>query len=235
MKTKIIVSPVDDRDYSIRDVVNLDNLFVSAGIFVPVRTEVRCQWFSSQCTCYAVTQAMSQQEQLKYNKHILYSPGFLYANREEDDYKGEGWYVRKALKQAYKYGTVANDLFPFPESYKSERKKFLKQKDELLPLAQKRRIKSYFRCYTEFEMKACINLFGSCIVVSQITSNWLLKKKITGKEKTHGAHAYILIGYSDYDKCWLAQDSYSIFAHNKGTLLIPYDFKFKECWGIERD
>jgi C1A family cysteine protease len=225
----IIVSPVDPRDhlYTITESQSLPLKYIAP------RTPIRCQWFSSQCVAYACTQALSQYYKVNKKQLKLFSPGSLYANREENDYQGEGWYIRKALKQLKNYGVCLLIDFLFPESYKKERKKFLAQKDRLLTLCSDYKIKSYFRCNSVDEIKSCILQYGSVIVSTTFTSKCFLKYKLTKKDYTQDGvgHAFILIGW---DKTgWIAQDSYSIFRPFFGKFHLAYDFPIEEFWGIE--
>ncbi len=226
---KIIASPVDTRDY----------LYKNEGQELPVKylassTPVRCQWFSSQCVAYACTQALTQAYKLANNQVKLFSPGSLYANREEDDYQGEGWYVRKALKQLHKYGVCLEQDFPFPESYAKERQKFLARKEELLKLCEEYKIKSYFRCETAEDVKACIMKYGSVVISSKFTPKCFWKSKLTKEdypEKSGGGHAIILVGWDETG--WIAQDSYSIFRPWFGKVHLAYNYPIQEFWGIE--
>lgn len=232
MSNKIIASPIDERDFKADNF--LDYTKELPDSYLAPSTWVRFQWFSSQCVAFACTQAMSQLEKLNTNTYNLYSPGLLYANREPDDpCKGEGWYVRAGLKQLYKYGTCLNKDFPCPESYESERKKFLKNKDKLLELASHHKIKAYFRCNNEDEIKRCIMQKGCVITSSVCNIKFFWSGRITPKtvEKPTNGHAYIIIGW-DKDG-WIIQDSYTIFRPRLGRPHISYDFKFDEFWGIE--
>lgn len=229
MKKLIKESPVDNRDYSYNK--DIDSVILPTS-YLATKTKVRCQWLSSQCVAYACTQAMSQQE-AKKGKYNLYSPGLLYANREEDDYQGEGWWVRKALKQLHTYGTCLEKDFPIPESYKTERKKFLENKEELLAKAAEHKIKSYFRCNSVEEVKSCIFEYGCVIVETQISIKgfWKYNLKKEDAPEKGGGHAFILVGWDE--EGWIAQDSYSIFRPWLGQFHIEYDYPINEFWGIE--
>ena len=228
IQNKIIASPIDGRDYLYKT-----NEIQLPGSYLAPKTPVRCQWLSSQCVAYACTQALSQAYKLNKNQSILFSPGSLYANRDEDDYQGEGWYIRKALKQLQKYGVCLAKDFPFPESYKKEREKFLSRKEELLNLCANYKIKSYFRCETVEDIKACIMNYGSAIISSNFTNKCFLKRKLTKTDYDNSScgHALILIGW-DSDG-WIAQDSYSIFRPLFGKVHLSYDYPIDEFWGIE--
>jgi len=227
---KIIFSPEDKRDYSAVDFLNFETVLPEE--YKAPATNVRFQWLSGQCVCFAITQAMSQYEKATTGSYNTYSPGLLYANRESNDYQGEGWYVRKGLKQAYKYGTCLESDFPFPESYEKERKQFLADQEHLLKLAENNKITSYFRCKTEEEIKRCIMQCGSVIVSSSSNIKFFWSANITNEtiEGAKGGHAYILVGWDKNG--WIAQDSYTIFRPILGRPHIAYDFKFDEAWGI---
>ena len=158
----------------------------------------------------------------------------IYANREQDDYQGEGWNIRTALKQLYHYGVCLNKDFPYPESYKSERKKFLKDKDRLLELASPHKISAYFRCNNDDEIKRCIMQKGCVITSSSVTQKFFLSGDITNEtisNSKNGGHAYIIIGWTKDNK-WIIQDSYSYLRPYFGRPTIAHDFRFREYWGI---
>lgn len=233
MKKEIIVSPFDERDYEFS---NLMQVADSLPDELPAAAyRVRCQWFSSQCVAFACTSAMTAQEKLDFDcsetitPPNTYSPGSLYANREEDDYQGEGWFVRKALKQLHKYGVCLEKEFPFPESYKAERRKFLADKDKLLSLMAQHKIQAYFRCRTDDEVKTTIVNCGAVIVSAYIPT--LFKSRLTAADwKKCGGHAFIIIGW-DKDG-WICQDSYSVFRPWGGKFHLSYDYPINEFWGI---
>ena len=90
MQKKIytIMSPKDIRDYQAESFLNL-SLEIPESYVAP-RTWVRCQWLSCQCVAFACTQAMSQQEMQNTGSYNFYSTGYLYGNREQNDYQQEG-------------------------------------------------------------------------------------------------------------------------------------------------
>lgn len=230
MEKKVISSPVDERDFKASKFLDYSGEMLPE--YQAPATKVRCQWLSSQCVAYAVTQAMSQYDVSKTGNYKLYSPGLLYANREEDDFQGEGWYVRKALKQAYHYGTCLEEDFPIPEAYNTERNKFLKDKKNLLQKASKNKISAYFRCNNEDEIKRCIAQTGSCIVSSKTNGKFFWSGTITNEtvKGAKGGHAYILVGWTKNG--WIMQDSYSFLRPWFGRPIISFDFKFDEAWGL---
>lgn len=233
MKKEIIFSPDDSRDYTFAELEDVNTSLPTVLLRDPYK--VRCQWFSSQCITFACTSAMTTQEQLKLERgkstvepHV-FSPGSVYANREEDDYQGEGWYIRKALKQLYKYGVCLEQDFPFPESYKTERRKFLADKDRLLELMAQHKIQRYFRCNDEEEVKTTILRYGAAIVTAYIPT--FLKSKLTEKDwKRRNLHAFIIIGWDE--SSWICQDSYSIFRPWGGKFHLTYDYPIGEFWGL---
>lgn len=230
MRRNVVTSPADNRDYKYEAKINV--VFLPSN-YISTHTKVRCQWLSSQCVAYACTQAMSQHEIHDTGNYNLYSPGLLYANREEDDYQGEGWWVRKALKQLHKYGTCLESDFPIPESYEIERKKFLQDKENLLEKASHHKIKSYFRCETEEDVKKCIMEHGCVITETNIPLKGFWKYSLKRKDFPvgKGGHAFILIGWDETG--WIAQDSYSILRPIFGQFHLDYDYPFDEFWGIE--
>jgi len=231
-KIKTIVSPIDERDFKAE--LFLDYATTLPKAYTAPSTSVRCQWFSSQCVAFACTQAMSQQEKLNTRTYNVYSPGLLYANREDGDWQGEGWYIRKALKQLYHYGTCLEKDFPLPESYKTEKSKFEENKAELLAKAAEHKISAYFRCNTEEEIKRCIMQKGGCIISIQFYNQAFISPhyhKPAENVKAHGGHALIIVGWTENNE-WIVQDSYSIFRPKWGKVKIDFDYPIDEYWGI---
>ena len=233
MKKEITFSPSDSRDYYFNEIEQVDmNL---PGELRRAPYKVRCQWFSSQCVAFACTSAMTMQEKLSFDRGEtnvephLFSPGVVYANRAEDDYQGEGWYIRKALKQMHNYGVCLEQDFSCPEPYKTERRKFLADKEHLLALMSQYKVRVYFRCQTENEIKTTIAHYGSVIVSAYIPT--FLKSKLTKKDwAKRGKHAFIITGWDAQG--WICQDSYSIFRPWFGQFHLSYDYPIEEFWGI---
>ena len=227
----MIKSPVDPRDFYAT--YFLDRSVPIPSSYKSPKTRVRFQWGSGQCVCFAVTQAMSQYEKLHYGKYSIYSPGLLYANREDDDFQGEGWYVRKALKQLNHYGTVLESEFPFPEAFEKERDKFLNARENLLKKASSHKISAYFKCENTDDVKRCIMQKGCVITSSVCNPRFFLNFNVSKRtvEGAQGGHAYIIIGWDESG--WIAQDSYGLFRPILGRFHIDYDFPLEEFWGIE--
>lgn len=134
------------------------------------------------------------------------SPGFSYAEREDDDHQGDGMRPREALKILQKIGTCAWSLFPNSGNY-PEIKNILRAKpnyDEIVEEAYKHSISAYYRIYTLEEIKYTLMEIGPVLIsVPSYTSDYWNRR--TGEMRqgpdSHctGAHAMLIVGWKDND------------------------------------
>jgi hypothetical protein len=90
------------------------------------------------------------------NNRKYFSPSYIYGNREDFGYMGEGMYPREALSQLKKSGTCFYEDFPGFYDVGTAVVTYRKRKAELDPLAKPFRISSYYAVKGENNIKNAI-------------------------------------------------------------------------------
>lgn len=235
---QVIDSPEDIRDYTLEKAVHKTikrKIDTTIEIFpeeyetknIPVLNQSNV----GSCVAHALSSALRAGEITKNFIQNNYSTGYIYGNRKDTDYQGEGMYIREALSQLKDVGDVYKYYFPFNRSYTKIKKLLSKNKDYLDKLAYSNHIEAYYRCYSENEMKKAIMLHGCVIISINIYSDFSRDLKISKTNEIKGSHAMIITGWTKDNK-WIVQNSWSIFWGYKGKLLMDFDYKINECWGI---
>lgn len=187
---------------------------------------------SGNCVAHALASACAFGEyKAGFNYHHDFSRGFIYANRRDTDYQGEGMIMREALKQLNHEGDCLYPTFPWNEDYPDVKKRLQEMGKVPYKEASQYAISSYFRCYSEREIKEAIMKFGA-VVVSITTYESFSKDCPVPKpeEKSTGGHAMCCYGW---DKTgWWVRNSWSSLWGYKGDCHIPYEYPVKEWWGI---
>lgn len=223
-------SPEDSRDYTI-DTIGLTPKEIPEE-YIRKGMKVTCQGTVSSCVAHAISTAMGYGEIAKgrTNTHD-FSRGFIYANRGEQDYQGEGMYIREALKRLNHYGDCEYEDFPWNKKYPKVKAKLEAGKENYLKKAESFKILNYFRCYTDEEVKQALLNQGAVVLSAPIYSTFAAECPLpSDKDKYKGGHAMCLVGW---DKTgWIIQNSWSPFWGDEGFLHLPYDYPVNEWWGI---
>ncbi len=245
-----IPSPVDPRDYIMPAGAGKDNLPEKYSSLDGLGYNVKDQGQVNSCVSFALATAMEINAK---NAQQRRSNGFIYHNRGESDYKGEGMYPREALKQAQKVGCCLWDDYKVnqevPEGYKS----FSKNKDRIVPLAQKCKIGNYYYInifenprfpdaplgmLDVMQTKKAIMQNGFAIVCFYVFDNIydvttdkpILDYPDTSKAPM-GSHAVIITGWQG-DK-WQIVNSWGTQWADNGIFYTPLDYPFHEAWTFD--
>lgn len=223
-------SPLDERDYT------LDTLSLSAGDlpeeFLVKGMTILNQGTIGSCVAHACATSMGYGE-LKTGKVVAhdFSRGYIYGNRNEDDYQGEGMYIRQALKQLNHCGDCELIDFPYNETYPQVKLRIQQRKEELAKKAESFKILNYFRCYSEKEVKIALMNQGAVILSIPLYSSFSGKCPLPKEtDQYKGNHAMCLIGWNKDG--WIIQNSWGKSWGEKGLLYLPYDYPVNEFWGI---
>ena len=244
-----IPSPVDPRDYPMP---------AGAGVQFPksystldgLNYKAKDQGQVNSCVSFALSTAMEINAK---NAKQRRSNGFIYHNRELCEYKGEGMYVREALKSAQKMGVCLWDNYKenieVPQGYAV----FSKQKEVLVPKAQQCKIGNYYYINISSnprfpnaplgmldvtQTKKAITQNGFVIVCFYIFDNVydVTKDKPTLNypdisKAQMGSHAVIITGWKN-DK-WQIVNSWGTQWADNGVFYAPLDYPFHEAWTFD--
>ena len=111
-----IESPVDLRDYDYSMIsCSGDKVDIPKEFILDYDYPILNQGLIGSCVAHALSCMKSYIDGVSINN--MYSVGFLYANRQEDDWQGTGMVVREALKNLVKYGDCYKYSFPINQEY----------------------------------------------------------------------------------------------------------------------
>lgn len=223
-------SPPDERDYS-------PAMVCLAGTLLPEEylctgMKVLNQGSVGSCVAHACSTALGYGEKKSgMNNAHDFSRGYIYGNRKDSDYQGEGMYLRQALKQLNHCGDCEYTDFPYNETYPQVKSRISAQKEALAAKAEPYKILNYFRCYTNEEVKRALLNQGSVVISIPVYSSFAADCPIPKSTDTlKGGHAMCVIGW---DKTgWIIQNSWSSTWGKKGTMHLPYEYPIYEFWGM---
>lgn len=228
----IINSPFDVRDFIIKAEKNVPKKY-SCSDKVPIKD----QGMQSTCVAHALASLVEYHYKVQYQEYKAFSTEFIYGNREEGDYVGDGMVMRQALKNLQKYGDCYLTDCRGNNGYKTAIAKVAKNRDKYLELAYPHHISAYYRCDGDNEIKTAIFKHGPVIASMNTYKDAKIKDDIyTTKEEIDsdtGRHCIMIYGYDE--RGWLVQNSWGLMYGGDGRFVIPYDFCLNEVWGVTDD
>jgi C1A family cysteine protease len=220
-------SPFDARDYKL--VASAAETFPDT--FELPKVTVKNQGSVGSCVAHAASSVVEYHHKRQHNEKKSFSTEFIYGLRDVGYYVGEGMYTRNALNTLRKYGDVFLTDLKGNNTCPKAMENVNARLDELKDKAYPHRVSSYFRVYDEQAVKKALMNHGYVLA----TMNWhkgatLVNGVYTPTDEVSGGHAIVLYGWNE--KGWLAQNSWGTGWGDKGRFIIPYNFEFKEMWGI---
>lgn len=223
-------SEYDERDYTLEK-VSSSKLNEFPEEYESKEVEILNQGSIGSCVAHALASNMMIGDEIIFDKHNNYSRGFIYANRLDTDHQGEGMITRQALSQLLKCGDVQYVDFPHNRYYAKVKQLLEANKDNLLNLASEYKIKDYFRCYSEDEIKETIMTRGAVIICVPVYTDFGRDLHVTKTNLKVGNHAMIIVGWTKEGK-WIVQNSWGKSWGYDGKLLMDKDYPVREYWGI---
>lgn len=194
--------------------------------------KVKFQGSVGSCVAHAIATTVEYFNGLQENDNEEMSVGYIYGNRTNTDHIGTGMYTREAIAVTCKYGDVNNELFPYNEEVPEIIEKFNVASTELFEKGEPNRFTSYYRLYTDNEIKTSLMKNGPVIFAMP----WYEDTKIvngviiTSQNSNAGYHCMVIYGWDE--RGWKIQNSWSEYWANEGRAILPYDVKISEAWGI---
>ena len=248
-KYSAIPSPIDKRDF-VATFVPTEQIVLPSEYVTPNLTEILNQAQVGSCVAHACDSVFEYLNQLHYNKSQRFSPGFIYAHK--DDKTTSGMIPRQALKFITDNGNVKQNDFPYnlevPDVFTQYEKSGGDVK--LIPLAnQHKEILTYFQLKTQQDIKSNIYKYGYCTICIPIKTYTQVKYTFIGEDPvTHecqdyeayfdegdgdviGYHEVCLVGWSDSRKCYVLQNSWGKDWGKDGKAYYSYDADIIEAWG----
>ena len=231
-------SNVDNRDYKVSQLI-------SCAIQLPSEYKTntpRLVWDqgqSSECVASSLSLVRYLQEYNQSSNRKPFSPSYIYANREDGMYKGEGMYPREALKILQTYGVSFYDDFPGFYIYEDAVKKYFEVKKDLDAKARPFRISSYYAVSSDIEIKSSILQLQAVSAMFPVYDT-LYSPDANGKilftssmlnERISGYHQMTLVGWTA-DDYWVIQNSWGDDYGKDGIIYIPHSYPIIEAWAM---
>jgi hypothetical protein len=225
----VIKSPHDIRDYTITADTDLPKSFTLE--IVPVKN----QGSKPTCTAHALSSACEYHHQKQHEYYEKFSTEFIYGMREDGEYIGDGMSIRQGLQILLKYGVPYEKDCPGNHDYEKAMEVVESNLEELKELASPHKISAYFKINTADELKTALMKYGVVIVAMPIYKDAKLVNDVytVKSDKIRGSHSVFIYGWNE--KGWLVQNSWGKLYAWDGRFIIPFDFEFKEMWGIVDD
>ena len=220
-------SPYDARDYKL--LASSTDEFPET--FKLPTVTVKNQGSVGSCVAHATSSVVEYHHKRQHDEKLVFSTEFIYGLRDFGYYVGEGMFIRNALSTLRRYGDVPLTDLKGNHDCLTAMENVYDNFDQLTEKAYPHRISSYFRVYTENAVKSALMNHGYVVA----SMNWhkgatLTDGVYTPTDEISGGHAIVLYGWNE--KGWLAQNSWGGNWGNKGRFIIPFDFEFKEMWGV---
>lgn len=197
------------------------------------------QGLIGSCVGHAVSSTRESKEFEQSRILKVFSAGFIYNNRSETDYQGEGMYPREAYSQLLKCGVVPQSYFPYNLPYHLGKTTLAQQLEVLLKIAFPYRISAYYRMFNNFERQIAMQNLGPFTMTLPIYESFFE----TGADGIVPPPAGELVGYHEVpaknwkikngNKCWENQNSWGTEWGYHGDLYYNFDYPIAESWATE--
>ncbi len=221
----------DDRDYKFNDLINCNAVYPEKYIS-PLPYYRLNQGYTNMCTAFAASMARYMYELNDSKNTELLSYSYIYANRSQGDYKGEGLVIRQALNNLVKNGVCYLNSFNDMGDYQSVYRKYTTRRFILDDEAHPYRISSYYSLNNDNEIKQAVVTSGCAVVSYNVYDNWY-NTKSDGKigynsGKFYGAHCVLIVGWDNNE--WIILNSWGNIWGDNGLGYIPMSVIKNEAW-----
>lgn len=242
----VIPSPHDPRDYRLYEFTSIEKEFPSYYLVPPYQREedipVYDQGYTSMCVAFTGALITEQQEYLETGKVRRFSPGWIYGNRAEGMYFGEGMIPREAWSQLCKDGVPEYNDLPVIGDFTTCYTEVLKNKQKLLKKAQNQKKLSYvsINWRDPDEIRTAIMKCGFinvCIAVhsdfDEVGPSGFLSRFTRGPLR--GYHSLTCAGFFEKNNTiyLIIVNSWGKNWGKKGLCYMPYNYEgINEVWAI---
>ncbi len=218
-------SPPDERDWHIDRCLDMPSGTASfpKSFKVSWLPKHKDQGYVNSCVSHVLALIFECLYYKKYGRVVQMSTGFNYGCRWETTYKGEGLYMRDAIKTICKYGDVLASTWDNNLEVPEAIRVFEEAYPEIAKFAKKL-IKGYVRLRTEEEAKAHLMKYDLPLFANT------QMRYINPLSKSTAYHAMAIVGWTRNDvfKC---QNSWGILDCPNPEIDDFYK-KFEEVWGV---
>lgn len=223
-----IPSPADNRDYNISMLTSVPTEFPE-GFRIEYKGKKKNQKVSS-CVPNSLSYVKEQKEEKEF------SVGYIYTNRKDTDYQGEGMIPREALSNLLTDGDVEFDDYPYDEDYSVLKPTFPEYKVKLINKSKMHAITAYARLNTINDVKTALMKIGPVTVCYNIFDSFYnvgsdgMVSVPASTESKQGMHEMTIFGWENGR--WIVLNSWGEDWGDKGYCYIPFEYEFVEAWSI---
>lgn len=197
--------------------------------------KIKDQMSVSSCVAHAISTVVEYFAQKESGTYEEMSTGYIYGNRRFSIYKGEGMYTKDALHTVTKYGDVPSVYFPENIEVPDAIEKFEEEVDKIEHFGYVFKFHEYFKLKDKAAIKTALMESGPVVMVMSWFDDirivdGVMKTKGVKTLKT-GGHCMVIYGWNEIG--WKVQNSWGDNWGNHGNVVIPYDVKIKEVWGVK--
>jgi hypothetical protein len=240
-KLGAIPSAEDERDYQVSDLLPIAK---SSGHYPSTyKTDnlpnfIIDQGDSEMCVACSLSYVRYIQELSQSKNNKSFSPLYIYGNRDESMYLGEGMCPREALSTLTNFGVChESDLSGF-YTYNEASQLYTNNKDKLDKLAKPFRIDSYYACNTEMEIKSAVMHLGAVTAMFPVYRElyYPIAKGVINYTNTttsgtqYGYHQMTIVGWTE--NSWIVLNSWGKDWGDKGYGYIPFNYPIEEAWAM---
>lgn len=233
MKFGAKFSKPDVRDYKVKMVASATVLPESYEC--PDMPDALDQGNVSSCVAHALALIVEWHSRRQGDSASRMSTAFIYGNRMNSVYSGEGMVTRDAIDAVTKCGTCEKNDLPrnieVPEAIEYFKENYFKLCDKAYP----NRFTAYAGLGSDDSVKAALIKYGPVVMAMNWYNDiWLDKFNVmhTTQERKNisGAHCMVIYGYNKDG--WLVQNSWGKNWGNDGRCIIPYDIVIREKFQV---
>ncbi len=233
IKLGVIASPPDYRDYRISRIARVE-VEHEAEYETPWLPPVYNQGLIGSCVGFALRTLREMQQYAEHGTYEPLSPAFIYTNRLEEHFQGEGMIPREALSQLKADGVCREFMFSTNAFYSHLKGKLT---DEMYRNAKRYKIEAYAQAYTTSEVMSAIKELQGVAISVPIHEHFYDAKETVEKQNTEnkGRHMMVAYGWTHIDGklYWKIRNSWSEGWGNKGNILMADDYtNSKAFWAV---
>lgn len=232
MQFGAIFSKPDVRDYKMKLVMG--GVDLPEEYECPDMPEVKNQGSICSCVAHALATIVEWHSRRQGDSPEEMSTAFIYGNRLNSVWTGEGMVTRDAVDVVKKCGTCEKRYLPKNIETPEAIDYFKKNYYELSDKAFKYRFTAYTKVNDIETMKASLVKYGPMAIGMDWWRDITFSPDMvmqTSQKGDAGGHCMVLYGYNKTG--WLVQNSWGKGWGNKGgRLVIPYNVKIREVYQI---
>lgn len=224
-----VFSPEDVRDYRIACASKSSEFPEEFELSMPA---VKDQKDIGSCVAHAISTVVEYYSRYQGDDNSEMSVGYIYGNRRNTSHFEEGMITRLALASTCEYGDVSKVLFPENEEVPCAIDMFEEKVTKLFPKGYPNRFSSYYRCYSESEIKMALMKNGPVIfAIKWRSGNYVNEEGLLIEEGSiDGGHCMVIYGWDK--RGWKFQNSWGTAWGINGRAILPYSATIKESWGV---